>query len=799
MILGYRSKIILPFSHHNLGNGKLCSSTKENTICQRPCRGVTCSYSIASSLDSFEEAKERIKKTFQKVELSPSSYDTAWVAMIPSRNSVKQPCFPQCLDWILENQREDGSWGLNPSHSLLVKDSLSSTLACLLALRKWGVGDNLVQGGLTFIEKHGWAVDNKDQISPVGFEIIFPSMIKYAEKMNLNLPLDPDIVNLAIRNRDLAIERALQSDFKGNVANLEYMAEGLGELCHQWKEIMVHQRENGSLFDSPATTAAALIYNQHDEKCFEYLNSILKLHKNWVPTIYPTKIHSLLCLVDTLQSLGVDRHFKTEIKNVLDEIYRLWQEKNEEIFSNVAHCAVAFRLLRMSNYEVSADELVEFVDEVHFFSTSGRFTSHVEILELHKASQLAIYGKDDILDKINNWTGSFMEEKLLTNDYIDRMSKNEVELALRKFYATYDRVENRRYIEAYKVNSSKILKAAYRSPNINSIDLLRFSKQDFNLCQAQHQRELQQLKRWFEDCKLDQVGLPQQNLYTSFFLTAALLFEPEFSDARIACVKSTMLLTVVDDFFDGFVCKDELLNIFELVERWGSNYSTMHYHSDRVKIFFSALYKTIEELAAIATIKQGQCIKDHLINLWLDLLRSMLVEVEWWRNQTTPSIKEYLSVACESIGVRCVTLITQCFLGPKLSKDILQSSEMSALCNGTSMVARFLNDIGSSKREEAESSPKDIVSILINQSQGTISKEEARKQVMEMLENKRRELLGMVLIQRKGSQLPQECKDIFWKTSKLSHFAYSDGDEFRFPEELLKNHINEVLFIPLKP
>ncbi|XP_019238889.1 PREDICTED: cis-abienol synthase, chloroplastic-like [Nicotiana attenuata] len=147
MILGYRSKIILPFSHHNLGNGKLCSSTKENTICQRPCRGVTCSYSIASSLDSFEEAKERIKKTFQKVELSPSSYDTAWVAMIPSRNSVKQPCFPQCLDWILENQREDGSWGLNPSHSLLVKDSLSSTLACLLALRKWGVGDNLVQGG----------------------------------------------------------------------------------------------------------------------------------------------------------------------------------------------------------------------------------------------------------------------------------------------------------------------------------------------------------------------------------------------------------------------------------------------------------------------------------------------------------------------------------------------------------------------------------------------------------------------------------------------------------------------------
>ncbi|XP_016485310.1 cis-abienol synthase, chloroplastic-like [Nicotiana tabacum] len=724
MILGYGSIIILPFSHHKLGNGKLCSST-ENTICQRPCRGVRCSYSIASSLDGFDEAKERIKKSFQKVELSPSSYDTAWVAMIPSINSVNQPCFPQCLDWILENQREDGSWGLNPSHSLLVKDSLSSTLACLLALRKWGVGDNQVQGGLVFIEKHGWAVDNKDLISPVGFEIIFPSMIKYAEKMNLNLPLDPDIVNLAIRNRDLAIERALQNDFKGNIANFEYMAEGLSELC-QWKEIMVHQRDNGSLFDSPATTAAALIYHQHDEKCFEYLNTILKLHKNWVPTIYPTKIHSLLCLVDTLQSLGVDRHFKTEIENVLDEIYRLWQQKNEEIFSNVAHCALAFRLLRMSNYEVSPEELVEFVDEVHFFSTSGKFTSHFEILELHKASQLAIHGKDHILDKISNWTGSFMEQKLLTYDYIDRMSKNEAEFALRKFYATYGRVENRRYNEAYEVNNFKILKAAYRSPTINSIDLLRFSKQDFNLCQAQHQEELQQLKRW-----------------------------------------------------DG-------------------NYSTVQFHSERIKIFFSALYKTIEELAAKANIKQGQCIKEHFINLWLDLLKNMLVEFEWWRNQTTPSIEEYLSVACETIGVRCITLITQCLLGPKLSNDVLQSSEMSALCNCTSMVARLLNDVGSYKREEAESSPTNIVSILINQSEGKISEEEAIKHAKEMLENKRRELLGMVLIQRKGSQLPQVCKDIFWKTCKSSYFAYSDGDEFRFPEEILKNRINELLFKPLK-
>ena len=95
----------------------------------------------------FEDARDRIRESFGKLELSPSSYDTAWVAMVPSRHSLNEPCFPQCLDWIIENQREDGSWGLNPTHPLLLKDSLSSTLACLLALTKWRVGDEQIKRG----------------------------------------------------------------------------------------------------------------------------------------------------------------------------------------------------------------------------------------------------------------------------------------------------------------------------------------------------------------------------------------------------------------------------------------------------------------------------------------------------------------------------------------------------------------------------------------------------------------------------------------------------------------------------
>nr|AEP82779.1 terpene synthase [Solanum lycopersicum] len=782
MIIGCRSKIII-ISHHKLGNGKTISS---NAIFQRSCR-ARCSHSTTSSMNGFEDARDRIRESFGKLELSPSSYDTAWVAMVPSRHSLNEPCFPQCLDWIIENQREDGSWGLNPTHPLLLKDSLSSTLACLLALTKWRVGDEQIKRGLGFIETYGCAVDNKDQISPLGFEVIFSSMIKFAEKLNLNLPLNLHLVNLVNCKKDSTIKR-----------NDEYMGEGVGELC-DWKEIIkLHQRQNGSLFDSPATTAAALIYHQRDQKCYEYLNSILQQHKNWVPTMYPTMIHSLLCLVDTLQNLGVHRHFKSEIKKALDEIYRLWQQKNEEIFSNITHCAMAFRLLRMSNYDVSSDELAEFMDEEHFFTTSGKYTSHVEILELHKASQLAIdQEKDDILDKINNWTRTFMEQKLLNNGFIDRMSKKEVELALRKFYTTYDRAENRRYIKSYEENNFKILKAAYRSPNINNKDLLIFSIHDFDLCQTQHREELQQLKRWFQDCRLDQLGLSEQFISTTYLIGIAVVSEPEFSNARLMYAKYVMLLTIVDDLFDGFASKDELLNIIQLVERW-DDYASVGYNSERVKVFFSVFYKSIEELATIAEIKQGRSVKNHLINLWLEVMKMMLIErIEWWTSKTIPSIEEYLYVTSITFGSRLIPLTTQYFLGIKISKDLLESDEIYGLCNCTGIVMRLLNDLQTYKREQGESS-MNLVTILMTQSprRTNICEEEAIMKIKEILEMNRRELLKMVLVQKKGSQLPQLCKDIFWRTSKMVYFTYSHGDEYRFPEEM-KNHIDEVIYKPL--
>ncbi|KAK9196460.1 hypothetical protein WN943_004588 [Citrus x changshan-huyou] len=95
----------------------------------------------------------RIKEGFNNIKLSISSYDTAWVATVPSENSMdNKPRLPECLKWIMENQNKDGSWTLDHfiANSLLIKDSLSSTLACLLALHKWKVAELPVKRRISF-------------------------------------------------------------------------------------------------------------------------------------------------------------------------------------------------------------------------------------------------------------------------------------------------------------------------------------------------------------------------------------------------------------------------------------------------------------------------------------------------------------------------------------------------------------------------------------------------------------------------------------------------------------------------
>ncbi|XP_010260723.1 PREDICTED: ent-kaur-16-ene synthase, chloroplastic isoform X2 [Nelumbo nucifera] len=719
--------------------------------------------------------------------------------MVPSPNSPQSPYFPECVNWLLENQLPDGSWCLPHSHPLLIKDALSSTLACVLALKRWNIGTNHIEKGIHFIVSNFPSSTDEKQHAPIGFDITFPGMIEYAREMGLVLPLSSTIADALFRKRNLEFRRTSESNSEGKKAYLAYIAEGLQNL-QDWKEVMKYQRKNGSLFNSPSTTAAAFTHLQ-DANCLGYLRTVLKEFGGAVPTTYPLDIHAQLCMIDSLIGLGIDRHFRNEIKNVLDETYRCWLQKDERIFLDLDVCAMAFRILRTNGYNIAADALPQFVEEKHFLDSLGGHLNDIHVvLELYKASQFMIFPNEPVLEKHQFWLSWYLKQeisKCLENrDGVSRYITQEVDYALKfPHYANLERLENRRNMEHYNLNHPRILKTSYRCLNIHNIEFLELAIEDFNNCQEIYHKELKELERWVNDNKLDQLKFARQKLTYCYFSAAATLFSPELSDARISWAKNSLLTTVVDDFFDIGGSKEELENLIKLVEKWDENFAIGRC-SEQVEIVFSAIHSTVNEIGDKAFKCQRRCVTNHLVEIWLNLLNSMMREADWLRNKSVPTMDEYMENGYVSFALGPIVLPALYLVGDTLSEEAVRSPEYHNLYKLMSTCGRLLNDIQGFEREGKQGKLNGVSLQMIHGS-GVVKEEQVIREMRSLIENTRKELLGLVL-QTNGSLVPRACKDLFWKMSKVLHLFYSKNDGFTSPHDMMR-YVNEVIYEPFDP
>ncbi|KAL7130567.1 hypothetical protein ABFS83_13G142500 [Erythranthe nasuta] len=736
----------------------------------------------ASSVSSFDETKERISKLIHKAEYSISTYDTAWVAMVPSPNSPTEPCFPNCLNWLLENQCCNGSWARPHHHSLLQKDVLSSTLACVLALKKWGVGEEQINRGVRFIESNFASANEKSQISPVGFDIIFPTMLDYAKDLFLNLRLEANTLNDLIHKRDFELK---SHSSKGEEAYLAYIAEGIGKLYDCEKTIMKYQRKNGSFFNSPSTTAAAYMALPNPD-CLNYLHSALTKFGNSVPAVYPLDIYSRLSTVDSLERLGICRYFRDKIQTVLDEMYRCWVQGDEEIFMDASTCALAFRLLRMNGCNVTSDRVTSILEE--------RLSSNTKdvhaILELYRASELIISPDEGDLDGQKSRLKHLLEQKISGGRNVDR----EVNCVLQyPFYSTLDRISKRRNIENYNLDNTRIAKTSYSSPNFGNKDFLSLSVEDFNKCQAMHRQELKHLEIWVVENKLDELKFARSKSAYCYFSAAATFFEPELSDARMSWAKNGVLTTLVDDFFDVGGSVEELKNLIHLVEVWDADVSA-ECCSQNVRIIFSALKTTICEIGDKGFVKQERSVMNHIIKIWLDLLYSMMKEAEWDKAKSLPTMDEYMKNAYVSFALGPIVLPALYLVGPKLSEKMVNHSEYHNLFKLMSTCGRLLNDFQGYEREMKDGK-LNAVTLYLTKSGGEMTKEDAVTEMKGLIERERRELLRLVLEGEKSSVLPKACKDLFWHMSTVLHLFYNKDDGFTSQE--LFGVVNSIINEPI--
>ncbi|KAL0009492.1 hypothetical protein SO802_010994 [Lithocarpus litseifolius] len=65
--------------------------------------------------------------------------------------------------------------------------------------------------GLFFIESNLAASTGNKQVSPIGFDIIFPAMIEYAKNLDLNIPVGATNLDALFHKRELKLQRLRKS------------------------------------------------------------------------------------------------------------------------------------------------------------------------------------------------------------------------------------------------------------------------------------------------------------------------------------------------------------------------------------------------------------------------------------------------------------------------------------------------------------------------------------------------------------------------------------------------------------
>jgi len=506
-----------------------------------------------------------------------------------------------------------------------------------------------------------------------------------------------------------------------------------------------------------------------------------------------TAMRKQLEQVDVLQNMGISWHFDGEIKRILDMTYSCWLQGDEDIILDAGTCAMAFRILRMNGYDVSADELHHVAEALGFHpSLEGYLNDTRSLLELHKASKVSISEDESILDFIGSWSGCLLKEQLRSGGLQGTPLFREVEHALEfPFYTTLDRLDHRRNIENFNITGEKMLKTSSMLCSTND-DILALGIRDFSASQVTYQEELRHLKSWVKESRLDQLPFARQKLEYFYLSAAGTIFTPELSDARILWAKNGVLTTIVDDFFDVGGSKEELENLVTLAEMWDEHHK-IEFYSEHVEIVFSAIYILVTGLGEKASLLQDRDVTKHLVEIWLDLLKSMMTEVEWRINKYIPTTEEYITNAALTFALGPIVLPALYFVGPKIPESAAKDLEYNELFRLMSTCGRLLNDVQTYEREYREGKVNSV-SLLIHQSGGSLSIAEARREIQKPIDTCRRDLLGLVL--RKEGVVPRPCKELFWKMCKVCYFFYSRGDAFSSPEEKARE-VDAVVNLPL--
>ncbi|CAN6197312.1 unnamed protein product [Urochloa humidicola] len=386
-------------------------------------------------------------------------------------------------------------------------------------------------------------------------------------------------------------------------------------------------------------------------------------------------------LVDTLQRIGVDYHYKREIDELLRDIHdsRLDGEGcDDELYVT----SLRFYLLRKDGYNVSSDVFVKFRDGQGNFATSDDVEC---LLALYDAAHLRTRN-EEILDSAMAFTKSRLQSMMET---LEPEMAEEVRYTLETpSYRRVERVEARRYISLYEK------KVTPDDP------ILEFAKLDYNILQALYCEELKVLTIWWKGLQSQAyVRFARDRVAEMHFWMLGVVYEPHQSYSRIVLTKFLKLVSVMDDFCDNYSTTKEYEIFISSLERWDKQ------DADKLPAFMKALFifilntinDTVEELK-VQKNKHAEFAKE----LFIDMAKRYNAEVKWRDERYVPAnVKEHLQISVGSSACTHIVNVTFILMGNTTTREAIQwAFSYPKMIRAVCIVGRICNDIVSHEREQ---------------------------------------------------------------------------------------------------
>jgi halimadienyl-diphosphate synthase len=232
--------------------------------------------------------------------IAGTAYDTAWLASVPAERRKNSAYFPSALQWLVDHQHGDGSWGgsLRYEH-----DRLLCTLAALPPLATFGrrsVDQACVQRGTRYLWQHGHLLKN-ESMELVGFELLLPALVKRAQQAGIPVP---PYLNAYDQERAAKLSMLPPAALYSAGTTVAHSLEFLGDEA-DLTGLRATQAANGAIGNSPAATAFYYTLSG-DPRALAYLHECMARSGGvMAPVLHPCETFETLWAAYHLHLAGI--------------------------------------------------------------------------------------------------------------------------------------------------------------------------------------------------------------------------------------------------------------------------------------------------------------------------------------------------------------------------------------------------------------------------------------------------------------------------------------------------------------